>query len=149
MSKLTYYQKWYKKNKEKAKEYHKKYYQDNKENYSERDKINRKKESYILWKKQYRKDYKKKNPKKVSAMKKVQRLVADGRIKKLPCQICEDKNIELHHPNYSKPFEVYHLCPKHHRKEHKYKGTLKNINLYDYSGLLYKRGVKPVIVNNN
>ena len=40
-----------------------------------------------------------------------------GRIVRLPCRDCGDKQSEAHHPDYSKPLEVIWLCSFHHRKE--------------------------------
>jgi hypothetical protein len=38
----------------------------------------------------------------------------NGTIKKLPCIICGDENVEMHHRDYSKPLEVDFLCKRHH-----------------------------------
>jgi hypothetical protein len=40
-----------------------------------------------------------------------------GIIKFLPCQICGDES-EIHHRNYSDPFDIAFLCSFHHRREH-------------------------------
>lgn len=40
--------------------------------------------------------------------------LADGVIKKTPCQKCGSLNVEAHHTDYSKPLEVMWLCRKHH-----------------------------------
>lgn len=39
---------------------------------------------------------------------------------------CDVKNKHKHHPDYSKPFEVYKLCPACHAAEHKRLRSLKN-----------------------
>ena len=40
-----------------------------------------------------------------------------GKIKKRPCYFCESNdNIEMHHPDYTKPLRVYFLCRSCHRK---------------------------------
>ena len=41
----------------------------------------------------------------------------DGRLKKEPCYFCgSTENIEMHHPDYTKPLRVYWLCKICHRK---------------------------------
>lgn len=45
--------------------------------------------------------------------------IKDGKVEKLPCFICGDKNVEGHHPDYSRPLDVVWLCNKHHRECHK------------------------------
>lgn len=46
------------------------------------------------------------------------RLINNGIIKKEKCLNCDEIKTEVHHTNYSKPFEIIWLCAKHHRKEH-------------------------------
>lgn len=41
-----------------------------------------------------------------------------GKIKKQPCEICGDKNVQMHHDDYSKPLEIKWLCVKHHLEHH-------------------------------
>ncbi len=37
-----------------------------------------------------------------------------------PCSVCgTTENVEKHHPDYSKPFEVVFLCRPHHRELHR------------------------------
>jgi len=44
--------------------------------------------------------------------------VRRGKIKKLACCICGDKNTEAHHEDYTKPLEVIWYCRKHHLEHH-------------------------------
>lgn len=41
-----------------------------------------------------------------------------GILKKDNCVICNSKNSEAHHEDYSKPLEVIWLCKKHHTEKH-------------------------------
>ena len=52
------------------------------------------------------------------------RAITSGRIEKLPCALCGAKQVQAHHPDYSKPLLIVWLCSACHRKEHaKAKGT--------------------------
>jgi len=87
--------------------YHKKY----KHSSFYRDKRNEYSRSY----------YSKKNKLKHSARTKLMHAVRDGLIvKPINCAICySDKNIEAHHSDYLKPFDVLWLCKKCHHLEHR------------------------------
>ncbi len=39
-----------------------------------------------------------------------------GKMKRLPCRICGNTDVQAHHPDYSKPLEVDWLCRKHLRE---------------------------------
>ena len=54
--------------------------------------------------------------------------VRDKRLKKLPCEICNDKKSEGHHHNYNKALKVTWLCKKCHWQEHKMK-IIASLNL--------------------
>lgn len=41
--------------------------------------------------------------------------VRDGRLKRMPCEVCGVEKVQAHHTDYSKPLEVRWLCQKHHR----------------------------------
>ena len=45
--------------------------------------------------------------------------VRDGRINRLPCEVCGEIKSEGHHPDYSKPLEVKWLCKIHHNNIHR------------------------------
>ena len=62
---------------------------------------------------------KEKFPIRNDARKKVAYAIKMRRLIKHPCQICNStKNINAHHPDYSKPLEVIWLCSKHHAQVH-------------------------------
>lgn len=44
--------------------------------------------------------------------------VRDGRLKKLPCEVCQNVKSEGHHPDYRSPLKVIWLCRKHHLEAH-------------------------------
>jgi hypothetical protein len=56
------------------------------------------------------------NPEKRAAHIAVGNAVRDGRLVKLPCEVCGAK-AQAHHDDYSKPLEVRWLCPPHHAEE--------------------------------
>lgn len=42
-----------------------------------------------------------------------------GLIHKGPCQVCgTTENVDLHHPDWTRPLETVPLCRKHHRQLH-------------------------------
>jgi hypothetical protein len=59
------------------------------------------------------------NPAKRAAQHAVNNAVRDGRLQKLPCEVCGDTKSHGHHPDYTKHLEVIWLCAKHHSEEHK------------------------------
>jgi hypothetical protein len=61
---------------------------------------------------------KKRFPEKFAARSILQSAVRRGKIKRLPCVVCGDRNSHGHHTDYGKPLEVVWLCRKHHRERH-------------------------------
>lgn len=56
-------------------------------------------------------------PEKYYARTKAGNALRDGRLRKEPCYFCGSKeNLEMHHPDYTKPLRVYWLCRICHRK---------------------------------
>lgn len=51
--------------------------------------------------------------------------VRDGKIKKLPCQVCGKEDSEGHHPDYDRPLDVVWLCMLHHKEAHKLANALE------------------------
>ena len=47
--------------------------------------------------------------------------IRDGKIKKMPCEVCGNKNSEAHHEDYNNPLNIQWLCFKHHRQLHGHK----------------------------
>lgn len=49
--------------------------------------------------------------------------VKAGKLKRQPCEVCGSiKRIHAHHDDYSKPYDVKWLCPKHHVEWHQLHG---------------------------
>lgn len=57
------------------------------------------------------------NPQKFAAQVLFRNAVSRGAIERQPCEVCGRKG-QGHHDDYSKPFEVRWLCPKHHAEHH-------------------------------
>lgn len=45
--------------------------------------------------------------------------VRDGKIKKMPCEVCGKEEAQAHHDDYTKPLDVRWLCTTHHAHWHK------------------------------
>lgn len=52
----------------------------------------------------------------------VQYALRDGRLLKLPCEVCGVANTQGHHDDYDKPLDVRWLCPFHHAEHHRING---------------------------
>lgn len=66
------------------------------------------------------------NPEKRAAQILVGNAIRDGRISRMPCEVCGvtgKKNgrslVHAHHDDYSKPLEVRWLCTQHHNEYHR------------------------------
>lgn len=67
--------------------------------------------------------YKTQHPERYAARVLVGNYVRDGKLRKLPCEMCGNAKSEAHHEDYSKPLQVRWLCRKHHaelHRKHKY-----------------------------
>ena len=60
-----------------------------------------------------RKNDRQQNKNKYRARRLLNKLIKEGVINRMPCEICR-KTGNGHHPDYSKPTEVVWLCRKHH-----------------------------------
>lgn len=68
---------------------------------------------------QYAANGRARSPEKAIARNAVANAIRDGRLVRLPCEVCGSPNSEGHHPDYSKPLDVVWLCRAHHRLEHR------------------------------
>ena len=64
------------------------------------------------------------HPEKAKARSIVSGAIRAGKLVKKPCEICDDTNVEAHHPSYDKPLDVMWLCQKHHSDWHKNHGEI-------------------------
>lgn len=63
--------------------------------------------------------FRKENPEKYAAHTLVNNAVRDGKLGKLPCEVCGAVDSHGHHDDYNKPLDVVWLCPKHHVERHR------------------------------
>jgi hypothetical protein len=80
----------------------------------ERSKFSERKE-YVL---ETQRKRRRKNPEKYIANLKVHRAIISGKMIKLPCSICGNKNSQAHHEDYNKPLNIIWLCQTHHDIRH-------------------------------
>jgi rubrerythrin len=66
----------------------------------------------------YSKLYAEKHRHKLRARWRVKQAIRDGRLRRLPCEVCGSLS-EAHHADYSKPLDVRWLCRKHHGEIHR------------------------------
>lgn len=64
--------------------------------------------------------------KKANARAYVKVYVRRGWIIKMPCSICGENKVEMHHDDYNKPTDVKWFCRKHHMEYHKQFMPLKS-----------------------
>ena len=58
------------------------------------------------------------NPDAYKAQTAVSNAVRDGRLTKMPCEICGEAKVHAHHKDYSKPLVVVWLCARCHHRLH-------------------------------
>lgn len=134
--KAEYYKKWAKANKERIKKYHQEYYKVNKDVYLKRSEEARKKESYKNWRKQWAKQQSVINSLENRARKLVKDLLRTRGIYRPNCQVCGSHGEELHHFDYSRPYNVFSLCIKCHKLVHHNNLSLSALKPFDFSYLL-------------
>jgi ribosomal protein S27AE len=66
----------------------------------------------------YRKIQKERYPEKVLAREKAHYAITQGKLKRMPCEVCGELKVHAHHDDYSMPLNVRWLCRKHHRELH-------------------------------
>lgn len=65
-------------------------------------------------------DWNKRNPRKRQASSMVSHALRDGKLTKMPCEVCGVKEpVQAHHDDYSKPLDVRWLCVPCHAAHHK------------------------------
>lgn len=104
--------------KECSKKYARKYFTQNRERIREYDKIRERSPDRKQKKLEYQRKMRKKFPGKYKARQKIGNAIHRGKIKKMPCAVCGDKNAQAHHSDYRKWNKIEWLCFKHHRETH-------------------------------
>ena len=57
-----------------------------------------------------------------------EKALRQGKLKRLPCEVCGNPNSQGHHPDYRRPLFVQWLCHLHHQEKHrKYVSTAKKL----------------------
>lgn len=68
------------------------------------------------------------NPRKRSAEAVVGNCIRDGKLIKQPCVVCgTSENVDAHHEDYSRPYDVIWLCRKHHMEHHAVKREIERV----------------------
>lgn len=93
-----------------------KHYVDNREKISEyerkRSAAEHRKSKALI----YQRNRRSASPEKNRARQMVSRCVRSGILKKTPCSLCGNENVQAHHADYSKPLDVVWVCFKCHRE---------------------------------
>lgn len=76
-------------------------------------------EEYKEKRREAQKKWYKKNKYKRRAHKIARKALLAGRIKKDNCDICNGKETEMHHEDYSKPLDIIWLCKNCHMAKHR------------------------------
>jgi hypothetical protein len=71
---------------------------------------------------EYIRKYRERFPKKYVAHNLINNYIRDGKIIKMPCEICGNTQSQAHHDDYDLPLEVRWLCSEHHHAWHMVNG---------------------------
>ena len=55
----------------------------------------------------------------IKAHRKTYEAIKQGRLARMPCEICGVAKVDAHHDDYSKPLDVRWLCRSHHLEFHR------------------------------
>lgn len=58
------------------------------------------------------------NPLAYKAQTAVGNALRDGKLTKMPCEVCGERRVHAHHDDYARPLEVRWLCALHHHRHH-------------------------------
>ena len=94
------------------------YYKNNRKHYAKYEQKRFKNPNRKTKIKKYQQDRRKNNPEKYKCGYLTSNAIRDKRIFKKPCQVCGNINVEAHHKDYAKPFDIEWLCRKHHLQKH-------------------------------
>lgn len=128
-SRKEYFKAWFQANKERWNAKCREYRSKNRDKYrnivkewykTEAGQAYLKSEKRALTKKISSKKTKLKYPERDKARRKLRDAVKAGKIKRLPCEVCSTTiDIQAHHTDYSRPFDVKWLCRSHHMMLHR------------------------------
>lgn len=59
------------------------------------------------------------HPERHAARNAVNNAIRDGRLVRMPCEVCGREDSQAHHDDYAKPLEVRWLCRPHHEDVHR------------------------------
>lgn len=93
-------------------------YRKNKKHYQQYELVRNQKEKRKEQHKLYNRRRKERDPEKAITRYLTSNAIRDGRLIRLPCEVCGADKVQAHHEDYTKPFEVRWLCFKHHREHH-------------------------------
>jgi transketolase len=79
--------------------------------------------------------YAKNNPQKIHAHRDLNNLIISKNIKKPNCVVCKSSNVQAHHVDYTKHYDVIWLCPICHRQLHLGKLSVDNSMAVSYEGV--------------
>lgn len=93
-------------------------YRSNREHYAEYERKRFLRPERKLAAKLYQRKRRLLNPGKARAYNAVSNALRDGRLSRLPCEVCKDTKSQAHHEDYRKPLSVRWLCRTHHLEAH-------------------------------
>ena len=70
--------------------------------------------------------YRERNPIKRGVHAMTRNAMRDGKISKMPCEVCGCEKVHAHHDDYAKPLDVRWLCALHHSQWHSKHGEGAN-----------------------
>lgn len=113
------WRKYGKRNRKQRRIFYRQFYEAHKEEITNRIKLYQQSSAWKKVRDKSDRNKRLKSPEKYQARKEVLKAVRKGILTKLPCQFCGIRQVEAHHPDYSKPLEIIWLCFNCHNLLHK------------------------------
>lgn len=112
---------WREEHKKDAAEYARKYREEHRNEINER--TNKWRKDNLEERRDYQREFMKKNYQKYRAKNNTREMTRNavnrGVLTKKPCEVCGEKIVEAHHPDYSEPLKVVWLCKRCHARLHR------------------------------